>query len=169
MLQNFDTKLFHIINNFARQSGLGDQVFVFLSKYSILIFSLVLVYYFFRHRRVFWTALVSAILSRAILTELIRFFWERPRPFAALEQVKLLIPKDGAEPSFPSGHASFLFAIAFAVYLSDKRIGGILIIAALVMTLARIYTGAHYPSDILGGIIVAMVSVVLVKKLKRKQ
>lgn len=168
MLQNLDTKIFHLINNLAHRSGLSDEVFIFLSKYSLIFFGLTLIYYFLQRRKVFWTALVSAILSRGIITELIRFLYQRPRPFAALDQVKLLIPKDGSEPSFPSGHAVFLFAVAFAVYLYDKKIGGILILAALLASIARIYTGIHYPSDILGGAAVAYASVYLVKKAKRR-
>lgn len=167
-MQDLDTKIFQAINNLAERSGVSDQVFVFLSKYSLIIFSLVLVYYLFKKRRVFWAALISAILSRAILTELIRFLYHRPRPFVALEKVKLLIPKDSLEASFPSGHASLLFAIAFAVWLYDRKIGAILIVAAVLMSFARIYTGVHYPSDIIGGIVVALVSVLVVSKIIRR-
>lgn len=167
-MQNFDTRLFQTINNWANRSSFFDQIFVWGAKSAVVIFGLVLVYYIFKNRRIFWASVVTALVSRAILTELIRFIYKRPRPFIALDHVKLLIPKDGTEPSFPSGHAAFLFAVAFAVYLYDKKIGGILILVAFLMSFARIYTGVHYPSDIIGGILVAALSAFMTRRLRRK-
>ena len=166
-MSGFDTKLFRLINDLAEKSEFRDQVFIFSSNYGLYIFAGVLIVLFFWRRRLFWAALVSVILSRAIITEVLRYFLKRPRPFVALKNVRLLVEKNAAEPSFPSGHAAIYFAIAFAVYLFNRKIGVILIIAALLASLARVYTGIHYPSDILGGILVALFSVYLVNKLKR--
>ncbi len=164
-MQNLDTKLFQAINSLAEKSQFWDRVFVFGSKYAVLIFALILAIYFFKSRKIFWAAGISALLSRGIFTEVIRFIYDRPRPFVALENVKLLIEKNGSEPSFPSGHAAFLFAIALAVFLFDRKIGAILTVVALIFSVARIYTGVHYPFDILGGLLIALVSVFLVRKL----
>lgn len=163
----FDTKLFQLINNLAERSTLGDQVFVLMSNYSVYVFALILVLYLFKNRKIFWTSLVAALLSRGIITEIIRFLYNRPRPFVVLENVKLLIEKNGQEPSFPSGHASFLFAVALAVFLFDRKIGAIMLVVALLFSLARIYTGVHYPLDIIGGFAVALISVFLVRKVMR--
>lgn len=180
-MTNLDIKLFYAINGLAQKSVFWDQVFIYLNKASMVMFTLVLVYYLFKNRRTFWAAALSAILSRGILTELIRFFYHRSRPFVALENVNflgdgnLVLKIDQSNASFPSGHAAYLFAVAFAVYLSadkaglyDKKIGGILIVAATVLSFARIYVGVHYPLDILGGAAIAGLSVFLVHKLKNK-
>lgn len=164
---NLDVKLFRAINDLAGRSETWDGILSFAAEYSLIIFSLILILLFFSRRKLFWTALFSSILARGILVELIRFFYRRPRPFAALENVKLLIEKEAGEPSFPSGTTAFIFAIAIAAYLFDKKIGVILILLALVLALARIYGGAHWPLDIIGGIAVAGLAVYMIRKLLR--
>lgn len=154
-----------MINNLAGQSELWDQILSFAAEYTLIIFSLALVYLLLRSRRAFWIALFSAILARGILTEIVRYFYQRPRPFAALPDVKLLIEKEASEPAFPSGTTAFIFAIAIAAYLYDKKIGVILIVLASILALARIYTGAHYPLDIAGGVAVAGLAVFMITKL----
>lgn len=167
-MSSSDVKLFYAINGLAGRSHFWDQVFIFASKYAIAIFGIILAIYFFKNRRIFWTGLASVIFSRVFFTEIIRYLYSRPRPFLNLQNVRQLIEKNGAEPSFPSGHAAILFSIAFVVYLYHKKIGVILIAVALLMTFARIYTGVHYPSDILGGIVTAGLSVYLVRKFETK-
>jgi undecaprenyl-diphosphatase len=54
--------------------------------------------------------------------------------------------------SFPSDHAVLYFAIAIGVFAASRRIGLLSIFYTLVFIgLPRIYTGYHYPTDILGG------------------
>ena len=160
----WDTKLFYALNDLAGKSELWDRVFIFAGNYSIIIFSAVLLLYFFINRRAFWFAVFSAALSRGILTEIIRYFYNRPRPFVVLENVRVLIEKNAQEPSFPSGHAALLFAIAFAVLLFNKKHGLILFIAAVFFTLVRVIVGVHYPLDIAGGLLIAAFSVALVRR-----
>lgn len=162
---DFDIQIFYAINGLAQRSAFWDQILILANKYGVVFFALVLVFYFFRNRQIFWSAAASAILSRGILTEIIRFLYHRPRPFVALENVTKLINQNSSEPSFPSGRAAFFFAIAFAVYLFDKKIGGILVLLALFLGLIRIYAGVHYPLDIIGGIAVAAFSVSLAQRL----
>jgi membrane-associated phospholipid phosphatase len=73
----------------------------------------------------------------------------RPRPYLA-HQVSLLISPT-ADTSFPSDHATLGFAVAVLVWRYNRRTGAALLLLALVLALARIFVGAHYPSDVLGG------------------
>ena len=73
-----------------------------------------------------------------------------PRPDLTLA---LLQPKDLY--SFPSGHASFMFALAFAVQIFDKRSAKILFVLAVVTGIARVLAGVHFWYDIVGGFILA--------------
>ena len=50
----------------------------------------------------------AVILSRGIITEIIRFFWHRSRPFVEQNFIPMISHADSA--SFPSGHATFFFA-----------------------------------------------------------
>lgn len=104
-------------------------------------------------------ALLVLILSRDILTELIRYLYYRPRPFLALNFTALINGYHTA--AFPSGHAAFYFALAGVVYLLNKKWGQYFIGAAAVMGLARVFVGVHWPLDIVAGAIVGFLSVYL--------
>ncbi len=70
--------------------------------------------------------------------------------------------------SFPSGHASFMFALAYAMYLFDKPAGRILFVLAIATGVARVLVGVHYWYDILGGLVfgifVAQIISLLIKR-----
>jgi membrane-associated phospholipid phosphatase len=55
--------------------------------------------------------------------------------------------------SFPSDHATVAGAVAAGLFLVNRRLGLIAIIAALAMAFARVYVGAHYPGDVAAGLV----------------
>jgi membrane-associated phospholipid phosphatase len=71
------------------------------------------------------------------------------------------------DPSFPSDHASAAFAIAFTILLFDQAVGAIFLGAAAVVAVGRVVVGAHYPSDVLGGMLVAFGSALFVVRVGR--
>jgi undecaprenyl-diphosphatase len=58
--------------------------------------------------------------------------------------------------SFPSGHSTFAFALAFSIFLYDKKYGSIFLIMAFLVSLGRIFTGVHFPFDIFIGAIIGV-------------
>jgi undecaprenyl-diphosphatase len=56
-----------------------------------------------------------------------------------------------ADTSFPSDHATAGFAIAVAVLLRHRKAGWLALAMAVVMSVARVAVGTHYPSDVLAG------------------
>ncbi|MBI4709215.1 MAG: phosphatase PAP2 family protein [Candidatus Portnoybacteria bacterium] len=103
----------------------------------------------------------AALVSRFIFAEIIHLFWSRPRPFLSHEVYKLIPVL--TDVSFPSGHMSFLFAFSVAAYLlikktdpSIKWVGWLLFSGSFLIGIARIFSGVHYPSDILAGIILGI-------------
>ena len=102
-----------------------------------------------------FTALASALVARFGVAELIRFFYDRPRPFEALSGVHQLIFRDGGG-SFPSGHATFYFAIAAVVSRYYPKASIIFYLAALNLSVARVQAGVHWPSDVLGGAVIGI-------------
>lgn len=56
--------------------------------------------------------------------------------------------------SFPSGHTTTAFAFAFVVGFLAKRWFPWLLLGAIAIGISRIAVGAHYPTDVLGGVVV---------------
>jgi undecaprenyl-diphosphatase len=59
--------------------------------------------------------------------------------------------------AFPSGHTTFVFALATIAWYYHEKVAYFLYVSGLVIGIARVIAGVHYPSDILGGIIVGTV------------
>ena len=92
---------------------------------------------------------------------LIGYFWYRPRPFVAgIGQAWIA---HAPTSSFPSDHLTAQWAIAGVLLLNRRtRMWGLgLALLGLPMAWARIYLGLHYPSDMFGGMVVAIVSVTM--------
>lgn len=61
----------------------------------------------------------------------------------------LLVPDD--RYSFPSGHATFMFALASVVHFFNSRQAKVLFVLAFITGIARVLAGVHYWYDIVGG------------------
>lgn len=162
----FEVNLIRGISEFALTSGFFNLLFSFFAVYLPYIIIASAVWFFLKHP---WRlsiygicfAGLTALLSRGIITEIIRFFYDRPRPFTALDFTPLFLDSN---PSFPSGHAAFFFALAFTILLFNKKIGWLFIFLALLNGAGRVFAGVHWPTDILGGMVVAILSVWIVGK-----
>ena len=100
-------------------------------------------------------ALFAGVAARYGVAKIIRYFYDSPRPFEVLDDIRQLL-FHGAGGSFPSGHASFFFAVAMAIFLYRKWYGLLFFALALLIGLARVAGGIHWPSDIVGGAIVGI-------------
>ena len=98
-------------------------------------------------------SLISALVARFGVTELLQNLFMRERPYLALDLPTLIQQPDY---SFPSGHATFFFALALSLYYTDRRLGVIMFLLAGFISLARVMAGVHYPLDILAGALVGL-------------
>lgn len=157
-----DVKIFYFFNNLAGQWPVLDQLFVFFGYYFpyFLAAAFLFILYFFKYSnrerwQMFLTVAISTIVARFGVVSFIRLFYQRPRPFLEY-QVNQLIAKN--EFSFPSGHAAFFFAMAVAIYFYNKKWGAWFFAGAVLISLARVAAGIHYPTDILAGAIIGILT-----------
>lgn len=95
---------------------------------------------------------IDVIVCNGILKNL----FARTRPFDVNEAVQLLItaPKDF---SFPSGHTAASFAAVAALYFAGKKkLWKVSLVLAVLIAFSRMYLYVHYPTDILGGVLVGL-------------
>ncbi len=127
-----------------------DGVMVALTIGSLLVFPLLgwrLVGT--ERQRLGWT-LLAALLFSVLFTLFFYYLGDRPRPTA----VRLLLTTPPF-PSYPSGHTAMAFAVVMVLALAVRRwwITVLAAIFALAVSISRIYLGHHYPSDVLGGVV----------------
>lgn len=165
-----DYLIFQKLNSFVGRWPLLDSFAVFCAEYLGYVLVFILFIFFLKdskkYKPILIKSLLAAIFSRFIVTEIIRFFWERPRPFVE-NSVNLLL-EHSASPSFPSGHAAFFFGFSAMVYFHDKKTGIMFLIASFFVSIFRVYGGIHWPSDILAGALIGIISAYFINKIFSK-
>ncbi|MDP3015198.1 MAG: phosphatase PAP2 family protein [bacterium] len=167
-----NTSFFNFINGLSGKWWPLDWLGIFLANYSgyfLAVTAIILLIKIKDQRQriyFFSLAILSVILARGIITEIIRFFYYQPRPFLVLEIQPLIAHTSTG--SFPSGHAAAFFALALAVFYFNRKWGWWILTLSLFMGLARIFVGVHWPLDILVGAGIGLISAFLIKKLLPK-
>lgn len=136
----------------------------FLGKGGVPLIILSLILALYKPTRRFGTAMCISLAVGALITNCcLKILIARPRPYAdessIFYQFWLLVGQNiESDKSFPSGHTTAAFASMTAVFLvGDKRWSWTAYIFAFLMAVARIYLCVHFPSDVLGGIIVGLI------------
>jgi len=146
-------------------STLGIWVVIFLARVWILVFAPVLAWVWAYGKPKEKHAVKEALwsLGLALLAgEILALFVLRVRPFLEVSNIITLIPPP-LTSSFPSIHTAASMAMAAALYAGDKRLGQLGILIVIGVALGRVAAGVHYPSDILGGVLVGLASFAIVR------
>ncbi|RJQ25273.1 phosphatase PAP2 family protein [Candidatus Parcubacteria bacterium] len=163
----FDLGIFQFISEFANRSALADWFVVVIAEYLPYLAGIIAIILWIRipawreRMRLFIIITFSLLIARGFIFEIIHYFYSRPRPFIALQITPLFIETSYA---FPSSHAIVLTILGCVVYMISKRWGIIFLLFACINALARIYSGVHWPTDSLGGIVIALIAVVIAIK-----
>jgi undecaprenyl-diphosphatase len=108
-------------------------------------------------------AFISALFTWTV-TQMIKSFYPSLRPFEVngISPMTLSVPLDG---SFPSTHTAVAFALAFAVYLHNRKTGIIFLLGAIIVALGRVLSNVHFAVDIAAGAIIGVAIAYLLEKM----
>ena len=84
-----------------------------------------------------------------------------PRPYVVLSNIRMVVQDHGLN-SFPSGHTSISFSVISVVLMKAKEhrliLGILAVIYLIILEFSLLYSGVHYPTDLIGGAIIGIVS-----------
>lgn len=167
-LQNLDTSILLFIQEHIRNPIL-TPIFKFITALGnggmIWIFITLLLLCYRKSRKTGIATLVTIFICFIINNIMIKNFAARPRPFAMIQNLQVLIAKP-TDFSFPSGHTAISFAVAGTIFFAGNRKLGIgAFVLAGAIGFSRLYLGVHYPSDVICGILVGLLTSICVSRL----
>ncbi|HEX7468385.1 MAG TPA: undecaprenyl-diphosphatase [Methanobacterium sp.] len=171
MIEQLNFALFQLINQYAGINPVIDALTIFAAQYMPVIIILALAILWIvkgnSTRDLILYGIYASIIG-LVINYLIGLVYFHPRPFMiGLGTQMFQYP---AETSFPSDHTTFMVSIALMLfYFKETRVYGvILLILGLIGGLARVMSGVHFPLDILGSIVVSIISTLIIYQFKGK-
>lgn len=173
MVNRMNDYIFHAINNIANKSSVLDEIMIITSKYgpyiSILALGSILILGIYKKKRrpvqYAIETLIITIISMVLSFVIGKVFYVE-RPFVK-NKVNLLI-NHKSNASFPSNHAMGTMSIAVGLFSFDNLIGMFLTFLSIMVGIARVYVGNHYPLDVIGGYILVFIVDYIYKRYIRK-
>lgn len=149
------TTFYKLITNF------GGEVFIFV--YTLIIAR---VFYFWKKWKMEAYFLAGNLLVMGVVSTVFKYIINRSRP-----DLLYLIDKPMG-PSFPSWHTASSMVVALTLviiinqrmrhHMGKRCLQFLLVCIAILTAISRIYLGVHYPSDIVGGWLLAITIVIAV-------
>ncbi|WP_221468395.1 phosphatase PAP2 family protein [Saccharopolyspora phatthalungensis] len=103
--------------------------------------------------KVLWVGV--AVVLAYVLDSALKNVVAEQRPCRALPDVVTVLPCDGVtDYAFPSNHTVIFAAFAVATLIVRRSWGYLAVVGALLMAISRVYVGAHYPHDVIAGLVV---------------
>lgn len=161
--------VFYYLYAFSFRNSFADRLIIFFGDYYVyalvvIVLVAVLLMPWSKQKKIqaLIASFASALIARFVIGSSIRFLYYHPRPYTAFNLPHLLTDPTS---SFPSGHTIFIFGLATALYFYSKPLAYFVYASGLVIGVARIIGGVHYPYDILGGIVLGILTGIIVVKI----
>lgn len=172
-LSKIDHRWYLDINSFARHTPFAHSFMSIYALYGgVVILGILGVIAYFRARgarnpkkavdNVIWTAMGTLIALG--LNQPLSHLVARPRPYNTMKNVEVLVGK-AHDFTFPSDHATVAGAMIVGLLIADLPTGIVAVIVGLFLAFARVYVGAHYPGDVVGGLIFGSLVLLLLRPL----
>jgi undecaprenyl-diphosphatase len=159
---SLNEQLFGLLHGSLTRSAGLERVLVLSALYIPFIVAAIVLLAFFglhdKHRR-HWFLLeiwASVFVALFALSDNLQILFAHVRPYAVLHFTPAVSPV--AAFSFPSSHASALFALALTVWFYHRREGAAIFLLAFANGIARVAVGVHWPVDIIGGMAVGVIA-----------
>ena len=145
-------------------SPIAKGFIVFSARWAIYLFIpfVILLRFFPKTRDAFAPTCWAALLAFATSTVLAQLIG-RVRPYLAGIGVHALVPPNIQSGSFPSSHTAIAAAVAAMITTTHPIAGLIACILAVIIAFGRVAAGMHYPSDVLGGAALGLLSALIVR------
>lgn len=154
-----DNTLYLNINSFSRHTSWLHFPMAKYAEYGLGVFAILMVIGWWSARRQPDRVMASALLAPVLAV--LAFLINQPiasavaeeRPYNRFPDALVLLSRSH-DWSFPSDHATISCAVALALFYVSKRLGYVALFLAFVMAFARVYSGVHYPQDVVAGLII---------------
>ena len=179
--QNFDNSLQNIyLKEFFKQiTILGDSKWYFALSFLAIIFCYLIIKldYIDKHKLVvkklrnFSIFLFLSLILTGLLTQILKHVIGRPRPNYSFFDNGLefrFFNLNSNFHSFPSGHTSTIFIVALVTIFFIPKLKYFFLFLAGTIAFSRIVVGAHFFTDIIGGIIISYLGIKLTKSILDK-
>lgn len=167
LLEQWDQQLFLLINK-EWVSPLLDVFFLNLTNllhqpwFLYVVLPAVLIGWLWQSRtkmiRAFLAMVVLVAVTDSVGYRLLKPHVDRPRP-NHIEALQADVKMGGYGPrsgSFPSNHALNTFALAYLLTWFYPSIKMWLFLFASLTAYSRVYSGVHFPSDVIGGAVLGL-------------
>lgn len=157
MINNFDpTNLPDIIKNIIPFAG-DTMVYIIIAIFvGLLIYSLI--------KKTFNVVILSVIALPVtyLITIVLQYFIRTQRPYLD-NNLPTLLDAANTLNSFPSLHTLIAMTAALVIFSEFKCLGSIIIFLAFTLGVSRFLANVHNPVDIIGSIVISIISIIIAK------